>query len=79
MAEYCAQHASDGMVDVVNRKCKTEGCGKLPSFGVIGTRMAEYCAQHAPDGVVDVKSRKKCRTEGLRQAAIVRGGRYENG
>ena len=55
--EYCAQHASDGMVNVKRRKCRTEGCGKQPSFGVAGTKTAEYCAEHALDGMVDVKRR----------------------
>ena len=36
--------------------CKTEGCGKKPSYGVAGTKTVEYCAQHAPDGMVNVKS-----------------------
>ena len=61
--EYCAQHAPEGMVDVKSRKYRTEGCGKLPSFGVAGTKTVKYCAQHASKGMVDVKSRK-CRTEG---------------
>ena len=43
-AEYCAQHAPDGMVDVKSRKCSTEGCGKKPSYGVAGTKRAQYCA-----------------------------------
>ena len=51
------------MLNVKNRKCRTEGCGKLPSFGAAGTKTVEYCAQHAPEGMVDVRS-KKCRTEG---------------
>ena len=51
------------MVDVRSRKCRTEGCGKWPSFGVAGTRTMEYCAQHAWGGMVNVKTRK-CRTEG---------------
>ena len=51
------------MVNVKSRKCRTEGCGKKPSFGVAGTKTAEYCVQHAPDGMVNVYSRK-CRTEG---------------
>ena len=46
-AEYCAQDAPDEIVDVKSRKCKTQGCGKGPSFGVAGTTTAEYCAQHA--------------------------------
>ena len=32
MAEYCAQHAPDGMVNVRNKRCTTEDCGKEPSF-----------------------------------------------
>ena len=62
--EYCAQHAPEGMVDVKNKKCRTEGCGTLPSFGVTGTKTMEYCAHHAPEGMVNVKSRK-CKTEGF--------------
>ncbi|CAN0207706.1 unnamed protein product [Ascophyllum nodosum] len=62
-AEYCAQHAPDGMIDVRNRKCRTKGCGKHPWYGVADTKTEEYCAQHAPDGMVAVKSRQ-CKTEG---------------
>ena len=62
-AEYCAQYALGGMLDVCSRKCRTEGCGKLPSFGVAGTKTGEFCAQHALGGMIDVKNRK-CRTEG---------------
>ena len=51
------------MANVRSRKCRTEGCGKQPWFGVAGTKTEEYCAQHAPDGMVNVCSRK-CRTEG---------------
>ena len=60
-AEYCAQHALEGMVDVHSRKCRTGGCGKKAYFGVAGTKTGECCAQHLQDGMVDVKSRK-CRT-----------------
>ena len=62
--ECCAHHAPEGMVDVISRKCSTEGCGKIPSFGVADTKAAEYCARHAPHGMVDVCNRK-CRTEGF--------------
>ena len=57
-AEYCSQHAPDGVVDVMKSKCKTEGCGKSPSFGVAGSKTVEYCAQHALEGMVNVKSSK---------------------
>ena len=35
------------MVDVKSRNCRTQGCGKGPSFGAAGTTTAEYCAQRA--------------------------------
>ena len=62
-AEYCKEHAPEGMVDVKSGRCKKESCGKQPSFGVPGTKTAEYCAQHAPEGMVNA-SRKRCGTEG---------------
>ena len=79
-AEYCAQHAPEGMVDIYGRKCRTEGCGNKPSFGVAGTKTGEYCAQHAPDGMVNVCSRN-CRTEGCGKqpsfgAAGAKAGEY---
>ena len=57
------RYAPDGIVDVCNKKCRTEGCVKQPSFEVAGTKTAEYCAQHALDGMAIVFSRK-CRTGG---------------
>ncbi|CAN0470904.1 unnamed protein product [Ascophyllum nodosum] len=61
------------MVNVFSIKCKTEGCGEEPSFGVVGRKTAEYCAQHATHGMVDVCS-KKCRTENCSKRPLF-GGR----
>jgi len=58
-AEYCAQHALEGMVGVYLKKCVP----KLPTYGISGSRKAEYCAQHALEGMVDVHS-KKCVHDG---------------
>ena len=73
--KYCAEHALDGMVNISSRRCKTEGCGKDPSFGVAGTKIKEYCYQHSSEGMVNVKQRK-CRTERMRQVSVVRSGRH---
>ena len=35
------------MINVRSRKCRTEDCGKRPSFRVTKVKTAEYCAQHA--------------------------------
>ena len=58
-AEYCAQPAPEGIVEVKSRNCRTEGCGKRPFFGVTGTKTVEYCAQHASDVCSE-----KCKTRG---------------
>ena len=50
------------MVDVC-KKCRTEACGKKPSFGVADTKTAEHCANHAPGGIVNV-CHKKFKSEG---------------
>eukprot|EP00752_Nemacystus_decipiens_P016879 g15111.t1 len=50
-AEFCAQHAKAGMLDVVHKR---------PSYGVEGSsKKAELCAQHAKAGMVDVVG-KRC-------------------
>ena len=38
MAEYCAQHAPNGMVNLYKKKCRTESCSKRALFGVAGTK-----------------------------------------
>ena len=45
------QHASVGMVNIKNKKCRTMDCGKRPSFGVAGTDTVKYCQPHALDGM----------------------------
>ena len=59
------------MVNVCSRKCRTEGCGKIPSFEVAGTKTTKYCARHALDGMVNVRS-KKSRTEGCGKRSLFR-------
>ena len=56
-AEYCLQHAPDGMVNVSSSACRTESCGKRPSFGGAGTKTVEYCAYFASNGMVDACSK----------------------
>ena len=46
------------MGDVCSRKCRNEGCSKIPSFGVPGTKSAEYGKQNAPDGMINLCSKK---------------------
>lgn len=53
--QFCAQHATPDMVDVVNRKCGHEGgCQKQPTHGVAGTKKRQFCAEHALPGLVNL-------------------------
>ena len=68
MAEFCSQHARDGMVNVTKRTCCREGCSKVPSFGLAGSRRAEVCSQHAEDEMINLrygegKRSATCRSE----------------
>ena len=61
---YRKEHAEDGVVDVVNKRCAQRGCGKLPSFGMAGSKVAVYRKEHAEDDMVDVVN-ECCRAAGL--------------
>ena len=69
-AEFCSQHARNGMVNVVSKTCCREGCSKQPSFGLAGSRKAEFCSKHAGDGMVHVRSKTCCR-EGCSKRALL--------
>ena len=61
-AEFCSQHAEDGMVNVRSTTCSREGCSRQPtSFGSTGSRKAELCPQHAKDMMGDGRCRKNVR------------------
>ena len=57
-AEFCAQHAAEGMVNVAHKKCGDDGVKTQPSFGVVGSRKAEFCARHAAEGMINVVNKK---------------------
>ncbi|CAM9576052.1 unnamed protein product, partial [Laminaria digitata] len=58
-AVYCKQHADDGMVDVINKRCLHESCTTRPAYNFEGSRTAAYCKQHADNGMVNVRN-KRC-------------------
>lgn len=65
-AEFCIQHAPEGMRDVVSKRCNHPGCLKLPVYcmrnsntgGPAAKIAVQFCAQHAADGMVVVRSRR---------------------
>ncbi|CAM9266742.1 unnamed protein product [Ectocarpus sp. 12 AP-2014] len=60
--EFCGRHCQDDrMIDMKkNARCGHEGCGKVASFGVAGSKKREFCAPHAPRSVVDLVNDTRC-------------------
>ena len=51
-AEFCLQHAKEGIVNVKDRNCAQPTCNKRPSHGVKSSKAAEFSAGHAKEGMV---------------------------
>ena len=64
-ARYCGEHRENGMVDVVSKRCKEDGCTSIFSgFNFPGATTGLYCATHGKaKGMVDVIS-KTCKEDG---------------
>ena len=59
---FCKAHKTEGMVDVVSKRCAQEGCSAIPSFNVPGEK-PRFCNAHKTEGMVDVKH-KRCDQDG---------------
>jgi hypothetical protein len=55
----CSTHKDDIMIDVINKKCKFDGCQKLPSFNYEGIKKPLYCNIHKLESMIRVIN-KKC-------------------
>lgn len=49
---YCSKHKLNGMIDVVNKKCKMDNCNKQPRFCIPGNK-DKYCSTHATSEMID--------------------------
>lgn len=52
--EACAEHAKEGMVDVVNKRCGHARCHRGP----------EFCSKHGKDGLINVRRKRTSRGSG---------------
>ena len=64
---YCSDCAEPGMIDVVNPKCKAEGCKKRASYG-IPCNLPSRCAVHKEEGMI-IRPRGKCRIKDCKEIA----------
>ncbi len=60
---YCVTHKDADHVDVMNKRCRSDGCMKLPVYGPPGAKKGLYCATHKDADHVDVKA-KRCQRDG---------------
>lgn len=54
---YLGQHADEGMVDVLSRRCARQACSTEQSYNVLGREVIVYGMQLAEEGVVDTISK----------------------
>lgn len=68
-ALHCKRHKVEGDVDISNRRCQSEGCGRQPSFGEESTGAAVSCAKHKKETFVNLKGRLCRHPEGCSKLA----------
>jgi hypothetical protein len=56
-ARMCSSHRMQGDIDLVHRKCKAKGCGKIPTYGKPGDKSPSRCKTHLLEGYVSVGKR----------------------
>jgi hypothetical protein len=54
----CVSHKDDNMIDVINKKCKSEGCNIGPCYNYPKEKQGIYCFSHKLENMVDVTSKK---------------------
>ena len=60
---FCKEHKKEGMIDVVNKRCKSEGCNIKPYYNEPEEKKGLYCKKHKKEGMIDVVN-KRCMTQG---------------
>ncbi|CAM9391341.1 unnamed protein product, partial [Laminaria digitata] len=45
-AVNCKQHSEEGMVNIYDKYCSHDGCGRFPSWGAPNNNAATVCALH---------------------------------
>ena len=56
---YCNLHKKEGMINVVDKRCKEDGCNTIPNYNYINMK-PEYCTTHKKKDMINVKN-KKCK------------------
>lgn len=67
------RHKTDGMIDVVSRKCEVEGCLKRPWYSYDGVKSV-LCAEHKHPGMIGYRPPQKDVSAVGMMASVVGGG-----
>jgi hypothetical protein len=62
IGRFCSAHKENGMINVKDKRCLTEGCSQRPSFNILGGKPL-YCGSHRLENMVNVMT-KFCEHEG---------------
>lgn len=68
VADFCSEHAAEGMVSLRTRRCSHDGCSTTASLNVKGSKKAKFCRVIAEPGMVRVTGRL-CSQDGCTKAA----------
>jgi hypothetical protein len=60
-ALYCNRHKLEGMIDVISKKCKIQGCIKRPIYNNSNETIGVYCIDHKKVDMIDVVN-KRCKS-----------------
>lgn len=65
---YCGTHKEQSMINVVTKRCATEGCCVRPSFNIEGTTIPLFCRSHKTTDMISVIG-YKCLKDGCKKHA----------
>lgn len=76
-AEYCRQHAKEGMVGVLRKRSTLNDCIVWASLDIAGSRMSYPFTRHSPNGAVNVVEEVPY-VNGVEEPSFVVSGTAEN-
>lgn len=65
---YCGVHREAGMINCINKKCKSPNCIKIPTFNFEGLK-PEYCKEHKEETMIATETKQKCKYEMCKKRA----------
>ena len=65
---YCDSHKSEGMIDIVNKRCVCDGCPLYAIYNYDGSNSRLFCERHKISGMVKIELHDLCIKCGVRSS-----------